>query len=148
MCIRDSRDRVCLSHDPRKLPSDLSELRYNKDPEGWNVLEEQGSELARFFPELETTQIMHYIAGPSTYTPDGQFVLGSVPDIDGFLVATGCCGSGIGASGGIGSAIAELAIGGETGFDLESFRIDRFGRIDAFSSEWLQRCADARSNKG
>ena len=81
-------------------------------------------------------------------TPDGQFVLGSVPDIDGFLVATGCCGSGIGASGGIGSAIAELAIEGKTGFDLERFRTDRFGRIDAFSPEWMQRCADARSNKG
>jgi len=142
------RDRVCLSHDPRQLPSDLSELRYNQDPEGWNVLGEQGPELARFYPGLETTRIAHYISGPSTYTPDGQFVLGSVPDIDGFLVATGCCGSGIGASGGIGSAIAELAIEGETGFDLESFRTDRFGRIDAFSPEWMQRCADARSNKG
>jgi len=142
------RDSVCLSHDPRQLPSDLSELRYNQDPEGWNVLEEQGPELARFYPGLETTQIAHYISGPSTYTPDGQFVLGSVPDIDGFLVATGCCGSGIGASGGIGSAIAELAIGGETGFDLESFRTDRFGRIDTFSPEWMQLCADARSNKG
>ena len=142
------RDRVCLSHDPRQLPSDLSDLRYNKDPEGWNVLEEQGPELDRFYPGLETTRIAHYIAGPSTYTPDGQFVLGSVPDIEGFLVATGCCGSGIGASGGIGSAIAELAIEGETGFDLESFRTDRFGHIDVFSSEWMQRCADARSNKG
>ena len=137
-----------MSHDPRLLPSDLSELRYNQDPEGWNVLEEQGSELARFYPGLETTQIAHYIAGPSTYTPDGQFVLGSVPYIEGFLVATGCCGSGIGASGGVGSAIAELAIEGETGFDLESFRTDRFGRIDAFSSDWMQRCAAARSNKG
>ena len=142
------RDRICLSHDPRLLPSDLSELRYNQDPEGWNVLEEQGSELAKFYPGLETTQIAHYIAGPSTYTPDGQFVLGLVPDIEGFLVATGCCGSGIGASGGVGSAISELAIEGETGFDLESFRTDRFGRIDAFSPEWMQRCADARSNKG
>jgi len=142
------RDRICLSHDPRLLPSDLSEQRYNQDPEGWNVLEEQGPDLARFYPGLETTQIAHYISGPSTYTPDGQFVLGSVPDIDGFLVATGCCGSGIGASGGVGNAIAELAIEGETGFDLESFRTDRFGRIDAFSPEWMQRCADARSNKG
>ena len=142
------RDRICLSHDPRQLPSDLSELRYNQDPEGWNVLEEQGPELGRFYPKLETTRIAHYISGPSTYTPDGQFVLGSVPDIEGFLVATGCCGSGIGASGGIGSAIAELAIEGETGFDIESFRTDRFGRIDAFSPEWMQLCAVARSNKG
>ncbi len=90
----------------------------------------------------------HHIAGPSTYTPDGQFVLGQVPEIEGFLVATGCCGSGIGASGGVGSAIAELAIEGQSRFDLESFRTDRFGRIDSLSSEWMLRCANARSRKG
>ena len=142
------RDRISLSYDPRELPSDLTELRFNEDPDGWNVLEEQGSELARFYPGLESTPIAHYIAGPSTYTPDGQFVLGSVPDVEGFLVATGCCGAGIGASGGVGSAIADLAIEGQTRFDLESFRTDRFGRIDAFSSEWMKRCANARSKKG
>ncbi|MDC0077836.1 FAD-binding oxidoreductase [Deltaproteobacteria bacterium] len=142
------RDRISLSYDPRELPSDLTELRFNEDPDGWNVLEEQGSELARFYPGLESTPIAHYIAGPSTYTPDGQFVLGSVPDVDGFLVATGCCGAGIGASGGVGSAIADLAIEGQTRFDLEGFRTDRFGRIDAFSSEWMKRCANARSKKG
>ncbi len=142
------RDRISLSYDPRELPSDLTELRFNEDPDGWNVLEEQGSELARFYPGLESAPIAHYIAAPSTYTPDGQFVLGSVPDIDGFFVATGCCGAGIGASGGVGSAIADLAIEGQTGFDLESFRTDRFGRIDAFSSEWMKRCANARSKKG
>ena len=142
------RDRISLSYDPRELPSDLTELRFNEDPDGWNVLEEQGSELARFYPGLESTPIAHYIAGPSTYTPDGQFVLGSVPDVEGFLVATGCCGAGIGASGGVGSAIADLAIEGQTRFDLEGFRTDRFGRIDAFSSEWMKRCANARSKKG
>ena len=142
------RDRISLSYDPRELPSDLTELRFNEDPDGWNVLEEQGSELARFYPGLESTPIANYIAGPSTYTPDGQFVLGSVPDVEGFLVATGCCGAGIGASGGVGSAIADLAIEGQTRFDLEGFRTDRFGRIDAFSSEWMKRCANARSKKG
>ncbi|MEC7425026.1 MAG: FAD-dependent oxidoreductase, partial [SAR324 cluster bacterium] len=89
-----------------------------------------------------------YVAGPSAYTPDGQFVLGSVPDVEGFYVASGCCGSGIGASGGVGRAIADLAMEGETGFDLESFRTDRFGRIDAFNPEWRNRCANARSVKG
>ncbi len=79
------RDRISLSYDPRELPSDLTELRFNEDPDGWNVLEEQGSELARFYPGLESTPIAHYIAGPSTYTPDGQFVLGSVPDVEGFF---------------------------------------------------------------
>ena len=142
------RDRVSLNHDPRQLPEDLSELRFDQDPEGWNVLEEQGSELANFFPGMGTTQIAHYVAGPSAYTPDGYFVLGNVPNVEGFYVASGCCGSGIGASGGVGRVIADLAMEGETGFDLEGFRTDRFGRIDAFSLEWRNRCANARSVKG
>ena len=141
------RDRVCLNHDPRKLPSDFSQLCFSEDPEGWIVLEDQGPVLARVFPGLETTQTAHYVVGPTTYTPDGQFILGSVPDVKDFLVATGCCGSGIGASGGVGSAITNLAIDGHTKFDLEGFRIDRFGRIDPFSAEWMQLRAEARSKK-
>ena len=65
------------------------------------------------------------MVGPTTYTPDGQFILGLVPDVKDFLVATGCCGSGIGASGGVGNPIADLAIDGHTKSALEGFRIDR-----------------------
>lgn len=141
------RDRASLTRDPRDLPSDLSQLRYDEDPEGWDVLEDRGPGLARFFPGLENAQIAHYVAGPSTYTPDGQFVLGTVPGVEGFLVATGCCGAGIAASGGVGSVIADLAIDGQTKFDIEGCRADRFGAIDALSAEWLQRCAETRSQK-
>ncbi len=141
------RDRQSLTCDPRSLPEDLAQLRYQDDPNGWNVLEDRGPALARFFPGLDTAPIAHYVAGPSTYTPDGQFVLGSIPEAEGFLVATGCCGAGIAASGGVGAAIAELAIDGTTSFDLEGCRADRFGAIDAFDPDWLRRCAEARSNK-
>ena len=52
-----------------------------------------------------------------------------------------------GASGEVGSAIADLAIDGHTKFDLEGFWIDRFGRIDPFSSEWMKLSAEAHSKK-
>ena len=141
------RDRASLTRDPRTLPDDMADMRYEEDPEGWEVLEDHGPDLATFYPGLETAQIAHYVAGPSTYTPDGQFVLGSIPDVQGFLVATGCCGAGIAASGGVGKALADLAVDGQTGFDLEGCRADRFGAIDAFSESWQRRCAEARSNK-
>jgi sarcosine oxidase subunit beta len=141
------RDRASLTRDPRSLPTDLAQLHYEEDPQGWDVLEDRGPALATFFPGLENAEIAHYVAGPSTYTPDGQFVLGAIPDVDGFLVATGCCGAGIAASGGIGAAISDLAIDGRTSFDLKGCRTDRFGQIDAFSPEWLRRCALARSQK-
>jgi len=141
------RDKMSLSHDPRKLPNDFTELKYNEDPLGWHVLEEQGEGLARFFPGLESMHIAHYIAGPSTYTPDGQFLLGTIPEIEGFLVASGCCGSGIGASGGIGKVISDLACDGTTTLEIDNFRTDRFGPIDSFSPEWINRCVKARFAK-
>ncbi len=87
------------------------------------------------------------MAGFSGYTPDSQLTLGEIPGVDGFLVASGCCGAGISVAGGVGLGIAELAAGNPNPFDFNGFRIDRFGNIDPFSEEWLNRCAAARSNK-
>jgi len=144
------RDRQSLSRDPRQLPRDLSQLEFEEDPRGWKVLEESGPAFAAFFPSLWDLELAHYVAGPSTYTPDGQFVLGACPGVEGFLVATGCCGAGIAASGGVGEAIARLVVegtGGDCDEGLEPFRVDRFGTIDPFSESWLERCAGARSRK-
>ncbi len=47
----------------------------------------------------------------------------------------------------MGRAIAELVVDGASTLDLDPFRPDRFGSIDAFSADWLARCAEARSKK-
>ncbi len=141
------RDRRCLVRDPRVLPEDLERLVFEEDPKGWSVLEEQGAAFARFFPALFDTELAHHVSGPSNYTPDGEFALGALPGIEGLLLATGCSGGGIATSGGVGLAVAELAVSGTTRFDLAPSRPDRFGAIDAFSPEWLERCAVARSRK-
>jgi 4-methylaminobutanoate oxidase (formaldehyde-forming) len=73
--------------------------------------------------------------------------LGPCPGVEGYLVATGCCGSGIAASGGVGRALAELVVDGESSFDLELFKPDRFGQIDAFDEAWLERCSATRAAK-
>jgi 4-methylaminobutanoate oxidase (formaldehyde-forming) len=44
-------------------------------------------------------------------------------------------------------AVAELAAGRPCSFDLNPFRIDRFGSIDPMSESFRQRCAEARSKK-
>lgn len=141
------RDAISLANDPRQLSPDLTAPLYPEDPNGWDVLEEAGPGLAEFFPHLEDAAIAHYVASPSTYTPDGQFVLGKLPGVAGMYVASGCCGAGITISGGVGRAIAELVSEQDSDFDLEPCRPDRFGAIDAFSSEWLRKCAQARSRK-
>lgn len=131
---------------PNQLPDNISDFVFSED-NGMNDLLENGDRLAAFFPGFHEMGIKHYIAGFSGYTPDGQPVLGKVPQAPHFLLASGCCGAGIALSGGVGLALAELAAGNEPGFDLSAFDVSRFGQIDPFSADWLEKCARARSIK-
>lgn len=140
------REQHSLYASPDKLPDDISHFVFSDD-KGMNDLEENGERLARFFPAFYETGIRYYMAGFSGYTPDGQLVLGKVPGVENFLLASGCCGAGIAVSGGVGLALAELAAGNASAFDLSDFSVVRFGKIDPFSTEWLEKCAMARSKK-
>ncbi len=141
------RESKSVHFDPRNLPEDLSGYVFGDPEDRWNILIEEGEQFRRFFPKFDEIEIQHYIAGVSTYTPDGMFVIGGVPEMQGFLAATGCSGAGVAASGGMGRLISELVIGIDTFCDIKPFRIDRFGKIDPLSYEFRQSCADARSGK-
>ncbi|MBX2925259.1 MAG: FAD-binding oxidoreductase [Chitinophagaceae bacterium] len=140
------REQQSLYASPDKLPDDISHFVFSDD-KGMNDLAENGERLARFFPGFYETGIKYYIAGFSGYTPDGYLVLGAVPGVENFLLASGCCGAGIAVSGGVGLALAELASGNVSPFDLSDFNVARFGKIDPFSQAWLEKCAMARSKK-
>ena len=133
--------------DPWELPEDIDGLHLDNAPESWDTLLEGIPPLARYFPVIEQIGIAHHVAGLSTYTPDGMFVLGEAPGLEGLLVATGCSGAGIAASGGIGLALAQLAVGQTPSFDLAPHRVDRFGAVNPADPAFRQRCADARSMK-
>jgi 4-methylaminobutanoate oxidase (formaldehyde-forming) len=141
------RESNGVSVDPRRLPEDLSGFMIGRPEDEQESLLEGYPMLQSLFPGLDKIGIAHYITGLSSYTPDSLFVLGSVPGVKGFLAATGCCGAGIAASGGIGRAIAELAAGLAPSFDLSPFSVTRFGIVDPMSEAFQKRCADARSKK-
>ncbi len=141
------RETRSVHFDPRVLPDDLTGHVFGDPEDRWNILMEQGEKLARFFPGLHDVEIQHYIAGVSTYTPDGLFVLGGVPRVKGFLAATGCSGAGVAVAGGMGRIVAELVQGQQPYCDIAPFAIDRFGALDPLSEEFRQQCADARSHK-
>ena len=73
--------------------------------------------------------------------------MGIAPGVNNLLFATGCGGAGISVSGGVGLAFATMAAGSKNPFDFSEFDIQRFGKIDSFSKEWLDKCAMARSKK-
>lgn len=143
-----ARESAPAVADPRALPDDLQGFVFDAtDPDGWRNLADAFEPLRCYFPAIERLGIAHYITGPSNYTPDGQPIVGASTKIAGLLTATGCNGSGITYSGGVGRLIAEL-IDGEIPF-MDASRLDpeRALQMDPFSPDFLQACAHARATK-
>ena len=143
-----ARESAPAVADPRALPEHLEGYVFDTtDPDGWGNLADAFEPLSRYFPALERLGIAHYITGPSNYTPDGQPIVGASAAIAGLLVATGCNGSGITYSAGVGRLVTEL-ICGETPF-IDASRLDpaRTLQIDPFAPAFLQACAHARATK-
>ena len=145
--VRDSQG--CYT-DAGKLPDDIHALAFNDDPQGWAALEENWQQLIHRCPLLENAQLNHYIAGVSSYTPDGKPLLGKAPGWHNFYVASGCSGAGIAWSGGIGKAMAASITGQDCELDLSPYGLNRFAAqedLDVFSDEFQQQCVLARSQK-
>lgn len=142
------REQNAVAANPRTLPADLSRLVFDADnTDGFDDLVENADKLNRYFAHFEQTGIAHHISGPSCYTPDGALVLGEAEHISGLYFATGCNGGGIAFAAGMGRVIAELIEGEQPYTDIAAHRPERFGDFDAFVPEFLQRCANSRSNK-
>jgi len=89
-------------------------------------------------PALETAGVKELIAGPESFTPDGNFILGEAPDLRGFYVGAGFNAFGIASGGGAGKALAEWIAGGEPPYDLWPVDIRRFGRAQA-DVDWVRK---------
>ena len=61
-----------------------------------------------------------------TATPDSGFVIAPHPESDRIIIASPCSGHGFKHSAAIGEALADLATGGKTRFDLSPFSLARF----------------------
>jgi sarcosine oxidase len=61
-----------------------------------------------------------------TVAPDGDFIIGRLPNENSILVASACSGHGFKFAPAIGEILADLAIGRATRLDISRFRVDRF----------------------
>lgn len=134
------------TYDARTLPADIGGFALSDAEDEWAELAEHATALRAYIPQLDALPLAHHIAGLSTYTPDGRFLIGQA-GLDGFYVAGGCCGTGVASSGGIGAAVASLVVGERPEIDLADFAPDRFGAIDPYGAAFRQRCAAARATK-
>lgn len=77
-------------------------------------------------PDLETTGIKRGVNGAISFAPDGRPMIGPMPGVPNFFVACGFLG-GIAQGGGIGLAMSQWILEGESELDLHFIDVARFG---------------------
>ena len=129
--------------DPRsygpELPLDFHTAEIEKPIE---VMEEARERLASVFPVLEGLGIAAYKRGLTTFAPDGAYLIGPVPQVEGLFAATGCAALGIAGSAAVGSWLAGWISRGDPGEDLSSVGLERFGE-KASDRDWIRREAES-----
>jgi len=79
------------------------------------------------FPVLRALKVREHRGGLPTMTVDGRHIVGPVPGIRGFFVASGCCVGGLSISPAVGEVLAEWILTGKPPMDLTLLAPDRFG---------------------
>lgn len=77
-------------------------------------------------PCLETAGIKRVVNGAISFAPDGRPMIGPMPGVPGFFVAAGFLG-GIAQAGGIGLAMSQWILEGESELDLHFIDVARWG---------------------
>ena len=106
-----------------KLPRDFSFDLLNED---WDHFEPMMRNAIHRVPALETAEVRMLLNGPESFTPDGHFMLGESPAVDGLFLGCGFNSAGIASSGGAGRALAEWIVEGEPTVDLWEVDVRRF----------------------
>jgi 4-methylaminobutanoate oxidase (formaldehyde-forming) len=88
-------------------------------------------------PAMQTAGIKQFINGPESFTPDGNFILGEAPEVQGIFVGAGFNAFGIASGGGAGMALAEWTAKGAPPFDLWAVDIRRFGK-NHLDTNWVR----------
>ena len=84
------------------------------------------AELQRLLPSLPPLGIARRWAGYIDAAPDLVPVLGEVPQLGGFVLATGFSGHGFALGPVAGRLVSELILDGKPSLDLSAFRFSRF----------------------
>ena len=92
----------------------------------WDHLAESVSAALVRLPILESAEINRGWAGLYEITPDNNPILGGVPELSGFYLATGFSGHGFMHGPVAGKLIAELILTGATAIDIGPLSIERF----------------------
>ena len=109
-----------------KVPEDFSFGEFQENLEHFEPYLEA---CMKRFPVLEKTGIRKFFAGPESFTPDTNTLLGEVPEIRNFFVCCGLNSIGIASAGGVGKVTAEWMMNGHINEDIFSYDIKRFQKF-------------------
>ena len=106
------------------------------EPRG--TIAEAARRLAPLFPSLPGLEVAEYSQGVTSFSPDGGYLLGPVPSVEGLFAASACAALGIAGAAAVGRWLAGWVIDGEPGEDLAEFGLERFGERGR-DREWVRR---------
>ncbi len=109
--------------DPATLGENFAFGLLNED---WDHFEPMMLNALHRLPVLESAEVRMLLNGPESFTPDGSFLLGPAPDIDGLWLCCGMNSVGIATGGGAGWALAHWIVDGAPPFALDEVHPARF----------------------
>jgi glycine/D-amino acid oxidase-like deaminating enzyme len=123
--IRPSEGGLLVGgYEPDPLQIEMGDVppsfRIDDLPLDLSVLYRLIDRVADQFPVLRGITIREHRGGLPTMTPDGEHIVGSLPELRGFYVAGGCCVGGLSIAPIIGELLAEWIVTGNPPMDLSA----------------------------
>jgi len=109
-----------------RVPENFS---FGEFPENFEHFEPYLNASLKRVPILEKAGIRKFFAGPESFTPDTNTLLGEVPEIRNLFACCGLNSIGIGSGGGVGKVTAEWMMKGHINEDLFIYDIKRFQKF-------------------
>ena len=110
------------------VPKDASFLTL---PSDWDRMTPHLEHAFKRFPVMNTAGIRDFFCGPESFTPDGGFIVGESPEVDGLYIAAGLNSLGILSGGGVGALLAEEITTGNASQDMTGLAPARLPRHES-----------------
>ena len=109
-----------------RVPEDFS---FGEFPENFEHFEPYLEASLKRVPLLKKAGIRKFFAGPESFTPDTNTLLGEVPEVRNLFSCCGLNSIGIGSGGGVGKVTAEWMMKGHINEDLFIYDVKRFQKL-------------------
>ena len=123
-----------------RVPEDFS---FGEFPENFEHFEPYLESSLKRVPILQKAGIRKFFAGPESFTPDTNTLLGEVPEVRNLFSCCGLNSIGIGSGGGVGKVTAEWMMKGHINEDLFIYDIKRFEKFNSKISFIKERVTES-----